>query len=64
MPSHPGEFEPHTGDGRRFHVRMLNGEFQVFGKCLAHIAMCTSLPKANMVAEALEQAAEAAKESD
>ena len=46
------DFEPHR-DGNRFHVRCLNGEMQVFAKELEHIAMCPTLPVANMVADAL-----------
>lgn len=54
----PATFKRHR-DGKRFHVRCLNGEMQVFGVALEHVAMCPDLPRANMVAAALELAAEA-----
>lgn len=52
----PSEYKPHR-DGLRFHVRCLNGEMQVFGVELEHVAMCPDLPRANMVANALERIA-------
>ena len=57
----PSKYRRHR-DGNRFHVRCLNGEIQVFGVELEHVAMCHNLSTANMVAAALERAAETEKE--
>lgn len=60
----PKDFERHRmGDGRRFHVGTHNGQrWQVYGVGLNHIAECPSQDLADMVAGALEQAAEIGKE--
>lgn len=41
-------------DGRRFHVRKLCEEYQVYAGELCHIALCPTEPHARMVAAALE----------
>ena len=46
------------GDGKRFHVRIFCQEWQVYGQGLIHVAMCMTEGMANMVADALEAAAE------
>jgi hypothetical protein len=46
------------GDNKRFHVRQWGKEWQVYGTALIHVAMCDSGAMANMVADALEAAAE------
>jgi len=44
-------------DGKRFHVRSLNGGWQVYGLGLLHVCECSDGRMANMVANALEAAA-------
>ena len=62
--NHPAEFRPHaSGDGRRFHCRMLNGSFQVYGLGLHHICMTDTLTYGEMVADALELTAGATRKS-
>lgn len=58
----PLDFEP-QGDGNRFHYRILNREWQVFGKDLAHICMCQFEEEASMVCDALNDAAELSEQS-
>lgn len=57
----PKEYEPfRMGDGKRFHVRTYNGgKWQVYGYGLDHICECDVRSNAEMVANALEQAANA-----
>ncbi len=56
----PGDYQPYVmGDGRRFHVRTYNGgRWEVYGMGLEHVCDCLSQRAADMVAKALEQAAE------
>ncbi len=62
----PGDYQPtRTGDGLRFRVRTYNdGLWQVYGVGvgLEHIAECLTQGAADMVAKALEQAAEIGEE--
>lgn len=41
-------------DYRRFHWRMLNGEYQVYSIDLEHWAQCPTQAKARAIADALE----------
>ena len=55
----PSDYSPRSmGDGRRFHVRILNNGWQVYGEGLEHVCDCLSSDAAAMIAVALEQAAE------
>ncbi len=54
----PSDYKPHArGDGLRFHTRIFNDGFQVYGLGLDHIADCPDAARATMVADALEAAA-------
>jgi hypothetical protein len=56
-PRIPADFQPHP-DGKRFHSRTYNGGlFQVYGVDLEHVCECESERMADMVADALNQAA-------
>lgn len=52
----PSDFEQQH-DGNRFHYRILNREWQVYGKDLQHICMCKFQEEASMVCDALNDAA-------
>lgn len=56
---HPEDYPRHvSGDGKRFQVRTLNGEWQVYSACLLHICTCTKREVAEMVADTLERVAD------
>ena len=56
----PSEFTPmYSGD--RFHVRAMNGEWQVYASELEHIAMCSRKDIADMIAQNLNQSARIAE---
>jgi len=56
-PRIPADFQPHP-DGKRFHSRTYNGGlFQVYGVDLEHVCECEIERMADMVADALNQAA-------
>lgn len=59
----PSDYEPHRGDGKRFHVREYNPGsgrcYQVYGVGLDHICDCLDDELAKMVAAALEAEAQA-----
>ena len=59
MSKSPADYELHwRGDGRRFHVRIYpGGLWEVYGCSVDHICVCKDQATAEMVAEALEQAA-------
>ena len=48
------DFKKFGRDNKRFQVRQLNGEYQVYGDKLEHICMCTNQENADAVAYALE----------
>ncbi len=53
------EYGRHTGDNRRFHVRVYNGgKYQVYGVGLHHVCECEVVEVADMIADTLEAAAE------
>lgn len=52
----PSDFKP-MHNGERFQVRMLNGEWQVYGAELEHIALCDCAEIADMIAKCLNDAA-------
>lgn len=55
----PAQFEKATmGDKRRFRVRILMGDWQVYATGLEHICLCDSSELAWMVADALERDAD------
>lgn len=57
--THPRDFpQRSTGDGRRFVVREVDGKWHVCGSGLIHVAICAAPEMADMVADALEFAAE------
>lgn len=47
---------PPQHDGKRFHVRELGSEWQVYGYGLLHVCMCDNREVADMISEALEAA--------
>jgi hypothetical protein len=49
---------PKQADGKRFQVRRLGSEYQVYGHGLEHVAICVTAELAEMVADSLELAAE------
>ncbi len=51
-PSIPDRFE--MGDKRRFHIRELNGKYQVYSIGLEHWAECNTQKHAQAIADALE----------
>lgn len=53
---------PPQGNGKRFHVRILGGGWQVYGLGLIHVCECHGERYANMIADALEAAAGAKRE--
>lgn len=58
------DFDRHKATGLRFHVRTLNGQWQVYGVGLEHVCMCLTLEHANEIAAAIEEAAQRQEVSD
>jgi len=57
--TNPSDYERHSrGDGKRFHVRVLSGRWQVYAMGVEHICECDNSDKADMIAEALEAQAD------
>lgn len=56
-PITPADFPPQH-DGKRFQVRRSGNEWQVYGVGVLHVCMCSDVRLANMVADALEAAAD------
>lgn len=56
-PITPADFPPQH-DGRRFHVQRCGNEWQVYGVGVLHVCLCPDVRRANMVADALEAAAD------